>query len=121
MKGIKGVKLVAVTLACVIMVHPLAAQAASAKMITKSTATAVTSSAAFASTTSSKGAYEFKPNTNKTLTGSIKEYSASRYLQAVVASTKYNSRATGSFKQVANNSYKVYLSSGYGYGVVTVQ
>ncbi len=94
--------------------------ATSSKMVT-SFGSAVTSEAAFASSTGATGSYEFKPNTNKTLTGSIREYYATGLKGDVVASKKYSTKTTGSFYQKENYSYKVRLSGGEGYGVVTVQ
>ncbi len=70
---------------------------------------------------STLGSYEFKPNTDKSLKGGIREQSPGGILKDVVGPKKYSTRATGSFYQEANYSYRVHLSDGYGYGVVTVQ
>lgn len=95
--------------------------ATSSKMVTKSDSSTKLSEAAVASSSGAGGSYEFKPNTNKTLTGAIRKYNAQGYKGDVVASNKYSARATGTFNQEGYYSYRVYLSAGYGYGVVTVQ
>lgn len=95
--------------------------ATSSKMVTKSDSTTKLSGSVFASSSGAGGSYEFKPNTNKTLTGTIRKYNAQSYKGDVVGPNKYSERATGAFNQEGNYSYRVYLSAGYGYGVVTVQ
>lgn len=95
--------------------------AASSKMVTKSSSTKKYSESVFAGSTGNTGNYEFKPDTDKRLTGAICEYNAQRYKGDAVGTTEYSAKSTGSFYQTEGNSYKVYLSGGYGYGVVTVQ
>ncbi len=95
--------------------------ATSSKMVTKLNSTAKLSESAFASSTGNIGNYEFKPDTGKKLTGCIKEYNGSRFLGNAVTSKEYSAKSTGNFYQTEGNSYRVYLSAGYGYGVVTVQ
>ncbi|MBD5543447.1 MAG: hypothetical protein HDR01_04160 [Lachnospiraceae bacterium] len=95
--------------------------ATSSKMVTKSGDSTVISTAAIASCSGSVGSYEFKPNTNESLKGGIRQYSPGGVFKDVVGLKKYSTRTTGSFYQEANYSYRVHLSDGYGYGVVTVQ
>lgn len=117
MKKLKVVSIVSV-FALLVVVMSYTNTIAQSKMVTKSSVSEVTSNACFASNSGS-ASYEFNPNTNKTLTGCIYHYTASRRVADIVPSKKYSDDYTGSFSAVATDSYKVHLSAGYKYGTVT--